>query len=245
MLVAAALVPTPPLLVPEIAAGSSATDEPLRQACDAAVAEALSSAPDVVVVVGCAPATGLATGSWDWRGFGLDVPKEPPGRRLPLGLAIGAWLLDRHADSPPRRYLGVGGGASPRECAELGRRSVDGDDRIALLVCGDGSARRSEKAPGHYDAAAEPWDRSVAAALGGADIEALLALRPDTADALLASGRGPWQVLAGAGSGAAWTADLTYVGAPYGVAYTVGTWRLQAPDERPLGSSSRAASGGS
>ena len=232
MLVAAALVPTPPLLVPEIAAGSSAADDPLRHACDAAVAEALGSDPDVVVVVGSAPATGLVSGSWDWRGFGLELPTQAPPRRLPLGLAIGAWLLDRHDVTLPRRYLGVARESSPRECADLGERCVDGDERIAFVVCGDGSARRSEKAPGYYDAAAEPWDRAACAALGAADTQALLRLRPETADELLASGRAPWQVLAGAASGAQWTAELTYVAAPYGVAYAVGSWRREAADRQ-------------
>lgn len=227
MLVAAAFVPTPPLLVPEIAAGSSAEDEPLRTACDAAIGRALSQAPDVVVVVGSAPVTGGTTGSWDWRGFGVDSREPPPARRLPLALAIGAWLLDRQPQPPPRRYVGVSAGLRPLDCAELGRACVQSDERTVLVVCGDGTARRSEKAPGHYDADAEPWDRAVAAALSTADTGALLRLDADTAEGLLASGRAPWQVLAGAARAGTWQAELTYVAAPYGVAYTVGTWRRQ------------------
>lgn len=229
MLLSAAFVPTPPLLVPEIAGGSWAVDEPLRAACDRATSQALSSAPDVVIVVGCAPAAGPVEGSWDWRGFGVDFPEHPPARRLPLALAIGGWLLDRQPSFPRRRYLGVTGELSATACAELGERCVAGDERVALVVCGDGTARRSDKAPGHYDPAAGPWDAAAAAALQAVDTDALLQLDPGTAEALLASGRAPWQVLAGAAQGRTWDSELHYVGAPYGVGYIAGTWLRQTP----------------
>ncbi len=231
MLVAAALVPTPPLLVPEIAAGSWADDEPLRDACDAAIGQALSVEPDLVIVVGCASATGRTDGGWDWRGFGVALPEQARTHQLPLALAIGAWLLDRQSSSPPRRYVGVSPQLATPECAELGRSWADSEERVVVLACADGTARRSEKAPGYYDPAAEPWDAAAAAALSAADTDALLRLDPDTADALLATGRAPWQVLAGAAGAGTWNPELTYVGAPYGVAYKVGTWLRDDRDD--------------
>lgn len=230
MLIAAALVPTPPLLVPEVAAGSSSDDEPLREASDAAIEKVLAVAPEGVIVLGCAPVTGLTDGGWDWRGFGVALPDPAPARRLPLTLAIGGWLLDRQPTPPPRRYVGVTTELATHDCAELGRRYAASAERVAFVVCGDGTARRSEKAPGHYDPAAEPWDAAVTAALGAADTEALLRLDAGTANTLLAAGRAPWQMLAGAASGGTWNADLTYVGAPYGVSYTVGTWLRDSHD---------------
>jgi hypothetical protein len=224
VLVAAAFVPTPPLLVPEIAAGSARLDQPLRAACHDAVGRLLEERPDVVVVVGCAPSTSETAGSWDWRGFGVELPPVAPRQALPLGLAIGAWLLDQQPASPPRRYVGVSPQLSPSDCAELGRRCVSGQARAGLLVCGDGTARLSEKAPGHLDPSAKEWDDRVARALSSGDAERLAALDPRTADRLLASGRAPWQVLAAAAAESAWRADLTYRAAPYGVAYMAGTW---------------------
>ncbi len=138
MLVAAAFVPTPPLLVPEIAAGSAAVDQPLRAACHDVVGRLLEVHPDVVLIVGCAATTGEATGSWDWRGFGVELPAPAPARALAFALAIGAWLLDQQPASPPRAYLGVSPQLSPSDCADLGRRCVSGQTRAALLVCGDG-----------------------------------------------------------------------------------------------------------
>jgi hypothetical protein len=234
VLIAAVFVPTPPLLVPEIAAGSAADEEPLRAACDVAIGRALSVLPDVVIVVGCAPGTGRTDGSWDWRGFGVAVPEQPPVQRLPLALAMGAWLLDRQPASPPRHYLGVSPQLPTADCLELGRSWTDSDERAVLLVCGDGTARRSAKAPGYYDPAAEAWDAAAAAALGTADTDGLLRLDADVAAALLASGRAPWQVLAGAAQAGTWRAELSYVDAPYGVAYIAGTWLAPTPGDGVL-----------
>ena len=219
MLVAAAVVPTPPLLVPEVAGGSADRDADLRAACDAAVATLTGC--ERLVVVGSAPVTGRADGGWDWRGFGVASPAEPPRVRLPLALAVGTWLLERAGATAA--VHGVAAGASPQECADLGAALV-ADGATGLLVCGDGSARRDEKAPGHLDPRAAGFDAQAEAALLAGDPEALLALDPELAADLLAAGRAPWQVLAGAAAGRRWQADVTYAAAPYGVGYLVATW---------------------
>ena len=95
-----------------------------------------------------------------------------------------------------------------------------------MLVVGDGAATHTERAPGHLDPRAADFDAAVAAALAGADPEALLALDPELAAALLAAGRAPWQVLAGLAerTGDGWRGELLYSDAPYGVAYHVAVW---------------------
>lgn len=226
MLVAAAVVPTPPLLVPEIGGGSAAADEGLRQACREAVTRMLEATPDQVVVVGSAPVDGPAEGSWDWRGFGVPAPTPAPAKRLPLALAIGSWLLDTHPGPiPPRRHVAVTAANTPTECAEIGRGLVEGPARVALLVCGDGSACRNEKAPGYFDPDAAPWDDLALAAIRAADARGLLALDQHLAVRLLAAGRAPWQVLAGAAGDAAFDSQVTWADAPYGVMYIAGSWR--------------------
>ncbi len=52
----------------------------------------------------------------------------------------------------------------------------------------------------------------------------LAALSPDRAGELLAAGRAPWQVLAGAARGRSWQGSVTWTGAPYGVTYLVAGW---------------------
>jgi hypothetical protein len=225
MLVAAAFVPVPPLLVPEIGGGTAASDEPLRAACREAVTRLIATAPDEIVVVGPGNATGAVEGSWDWRGFGVPLPDPPPKRKLPHGLAIGSWLLDRYADATlARRSYAVTDDATPQQCAALGRELAAGDRRISLLVCGDGSACRTEKAPGFFDPDAETWDKHALTALSSADAAGLLSLDAAVGSRVLAAGRASWQVLAGAAAAETFEATVDWADAPYGVMYIVGSW---------------------
>jgi len=221
MLVAAAVVPTPPLLVPEVAAGSAERDADLRTAALDAVARVLATGPTRVVVVGEAPATGPLSGEPDWHRFGVRVPR--PDRPLPLPHGIGAWLLRQAGCALPVEHLGVAADSEAAECAALGRDLAAGP-RTTLLVCGDGTARRDEKAPGHLAPASVDFDERVDAALRAGDPAGLFALDADEAAQLWVAGRPAWQVLAGAALGGRWNAQVTYAAQPYGVHYVVATW---------------------
>jgi hypothetical protein len=224
VLVAAAVVPTPPLLIPEIAAGSAARDDDLRAAALAAVEAMLATGPDRVVVVGEAPATGHLTGEPDWHPFGVPLPRPRPVSRLPLAHGIGAWLLGQRGCTVPIEHLGVAPDTSPLECAALGRRLSGEPARTALLACGDGSARRNDKAPGHFSPAAAGVDATVDAALAAGDVTPLLELGVEDARELWIGGRTAWQVLAGAAGSDRWNAEVSWSGAPHGVHYVVATW---------------------
>lgn len=209
-LVAAAVCPHPPLLLPAVASGAAGELDDLRAACDAAVGHLLRADADLLLTIGSGP---------DPSGAEIGRPD------VALSLGIGAWLFDRQGVHLSRvSGQTIRADSSPEECQSLGRTLVAAG-RVALLVLGDGSACRSEKAPGFLDQRAEPFDQAVAAALAGADAKALLALDPRLGTELLCAGRAPWQVLAGAllASEDRWTGDLTYDAAPYGVAYFVAT----------------------
>jgi hypothetical protein len=230
VLVAAAVCPHPPLLVPGVGAGASGELDQLRVACDAAVLDLLAAEPTLVVVVGGAPVVGpFGDGAWgSLAGFGVRVPvgSGPGEPTLPLSLTLGRWLVSR-ADGEVRPLLfGVEPDAGADRCLALGEVLSGRADRVALLVMGDGSARRSVKGPGGLDPAAEPFDAAVADALAAGDPDALAALDPAHAADLLAAGRAPWQVLAGAARGAGWQGTVTWTGSPYGVTYLVATWTL-------------------
>ncbi|MGW2393175.1 class III extradiol dioxygenase subunit B-like domain-containing protein [Streptomyces lydicamycinicus] len=235
MLVAAALCPCPPLLVPEVAAGAAPELDALRAACLDAIGVLAAARPDRLVVLGPTDEAGSgpypqgATGSF--RGFGVDlqVPlgaaETAPERELPPSLAVGAWLLSRTDwDDAPVEGLGVAQSLPRDRCLELGRETAAAAPRVALLVLGDGSACRTVKAPGYFDERAEPFDAEVARALGGADIAALAALDEERAAGLQASGRACWQVLAGAAENADRSGRLLREEAPYGVGYFVAAW---------------------
>ncbi|WP_030489401.1 hypothetical protein [Micromonospora chokoriensis] len=233
-LVAASVCPHPPLLVPEVAGSAAPELDELRAACDTSVRRLLAAEPDIVVLLGTGPVTGPistpATGSLQPWGVDLDVPLVPGqpdrGAVLPLSLTIGAWLLARHETIAPVSAVQVAADAGPAELAALADGVDAAGDRVALLVLGDGSACRGEKAPGYDDARALPYDQRVAAALADADLDVLLDLDPVVSAELKAAGRASWQVLAGAAraAGGGWRGELLHDTAPYGVAYFVASW---------------------
>ncbi|MGC9496131.1 class III extradiol dioxygenase subunit B-like domain-containing protein [Streptomyces sp. WG7] len=240
MLVAAAVCPCPPLLVPEVAAGAAPEMDAVRAACTDALGVLAAARPDRLVVVG--PGSGADAGleaypqgaRGSFRGFGVDLAVslgpdraqgEQTGPQLPYGLAVGAWLLGRTgwADAPVEG-IGVGEALPAGRCAAVGRDVAARAGRVALLVLGDASACRTLKAPGYLDERAAPFDAEVGRALGAADVAALAALDVALARELKVSGRAPWQVLAGAAEGTDLAGALLYEDAPYGVGYVTATW---------------------
>ncbi|GGU57278.1 class III extradiol dioxygenase subunit B-like domain-containing protein [Streptomyces lavendofoliae] len=235
MLVAAAVCPCPPLLVPDVAAGAAPELDGARTACSDALAVLAASRPDLLVVVGPgaeeAPERYPAGAVGGFRGFGVGLDVRlgagPGGddRPLPAPLAVGAWLLERARwAGAPVEGLAVGERLAPERCAVAGRELAARAGRVALLVLGDGSACRSLKAPGYLDDRAAPFDERAARALGAADTGALAALDEHLAYELKAAGRAPWQVLAAAAEGAGLEGRLLYEDAPYGVGYFVAAW---------------------
>jgi hypothetical protein len=224
--------------VPDIATGAAAEVADLLTACDGVVAQMLAARPDVVTIVGAGPDDDEYFFPY-WATFapyGLPVqtrlgPGKPGGATLPLSLAVGVWLLARAHDagrvSGPVgwRAFAVRPDTPVAGCADLGRRLTGRDRRHALLVMGDGSACRGEKSPGYVDERAPAFDADVVRALATVDTAALLAVDPVAAAQLLAAGRAPWQVLAGAADGTELEGEVRYDGAPYGVQYTVAVWR--------------------
>jgi hypothetical protein len=245
VLIAAAVCPHPPLLVPELAAGAAAELDDVRAACDAAVAVFASAKPDLIVVVGGAPQAaefdGSAAGSLAGYGVAWQTGRGAPV--LPLSLTIGRWLLERRglagvsrsegrpgAANPPPIQLCATAFASPASaCVHLGAQIAKRAGRVALLAMGDGSARRSTKAPGYFDPRAQKYDAAVVRALASADTDRLTRLDPGLSDELMAAGRAAWQVLAGAAGDGAYRARLHCDTAPYGVGYFVVSWTALTP----------------
>jgi hypothetical protein len=225
MLVAAAVCPAPPLLARELT-GADPVIPDLRQACAAAVAAALDSQPDLVVVVGVA---GTAQ-RWDPAGR-LDLSQFAPALpgpgphvpRLPVSVGLGAMLLDLAGYGGPRELHSVTEDESPAACADVGARLAGQAGRVAMLVLADGSARRTLKAPGYLDERSAPFDDEVIRAISGPDLSPLLAVDAQLARDLMATGRPAWQVLAGAAGGLRAAAKVRYAGDPFGVFYLVAS----------------------
>jgi hypothetical protein len=222
--VAVAFCPSAPLLLPAVEGRPAAETVALRRACAEAVAAMLAVRPEIVLVAGDGGPAGVRFGAGDrgdLRGFGVDVELpfdghvRPGGRRLPLAHTVGAWLLHEAGFSGTR--VGVG----PDDVGQL-LRDLPGP--IGVLAVGDGSARRSVKAPGYLDEAAGPFDAAISRALAAGDAGALAALDPQAAARLLAAGVPTWRGVGTALGGRDITAHLHYDDAPFGVGYLVADW---------------------
>ena len=221
---AVAFCPSPPLLLPEVEGRPDADTAALRRACAEAVTAMLAVGPEVVVVVGDGAGPGERFGpgdAGDLGGFGVrlrppfDGPARPGGRRVPLAHILGAWLLDDAGHSGTR--VGVGwAGVAPLLRDHLGP--------VGVVAMGDGSARRSVKAPGYLDDAAAPFDATVARALATGDAAVLAALDLALGERLLAAGVPTWRAVGTALAGRAVTARLHLDAAPFGVGYLVADW---------------------
>lgn len=208
------------MLVPAVASGAAHELDDLRESCRRAIARALAAEADAVFVVGAD--VGLRADSFaGWApgvaaaAIRLDVP-EP----LPLPLLVGAWLTG----GIRRSFVAVEPSLDAEECGALGADLADAAERVVLLVMGDGSARHDVKAPGYIDERASAYDAAVSKAFAASDVDALLDLDVAESERLLAVGRAPWQVLAGAAVGRDWSAQDHAFTAPYGVGYHVVSW---------------------
>lgn len=234
MIVAAAFLPNPPLLVPAVASGASAELEPLRQACRIALRRVNDSGATQLALVGSGDTSAMhspvARGSLSGYGVSLDVHLGSPACggavELPLALTVGAWLV---ADALGPSSGAVGFSVGPDFAASraaVGLLALAESTPVGLIVMGDGSARRSTTAPGYLDPRAEPFDTGVETALATGDIDALAALDSRLGAELLAFGVPAWHAAAAVLSGR-YTAELLYADAPYGVGYFAAAWTAQ------------------
>jgi aromatic ring-opening dioxygenase LigB subunit len=224
VIVRAAVVPHPPLLVPELVAGTDGEVTTVREACLTVVTGLTNVAPRWVAV-GVGPRGVLgpdAVGTF--AGFGVDVTVRmsdtatgSPDPAMPLPALVTAWLREQAGAHEVTMHL-VPDDLPPEDCYALGEHLADDPAPVGLLIAGDGSHRHGERAPGRPDDRARPFDDAVHEALAAADAKALRALDPKLADELGVAGRAPWQVLAGAMGQGTWTSEARLL-VPFGVAY--------------------------
>ncbi|MBE7190240.1 hypothetical protein, partial [Jatrophihabitans endophyticus] len=197
----------------------------LRAACRAAIRRAADGA-DRVVLLAADPRTRVfdarSRGSLRGVGVALDValgPGRPEGPAdLPTALTVGAWLV-RDALGPDVRMTATTVASSPDTPA----RRLDDTD-LPVVVLGDGSARRTLKAPGYLDERAAAFDAGVEQALRTGDAAALAALDARLGADLLAAGVPAWRAVGPVLAERNWNASLGYAGDPYGVMYFAASW---------------------
>lgn len=174
----------------------------VRDAAQAAVRWAADGRVGILV---SQPATDAV--DWALTGFGITVGQ---GTAVELPVAVARWLL---AD----------------RVARLVAAGDDLSDFDGLLVMGDGSFARDDKAPGHLDERAVPFDDAVVSALADGNAGFLAGLDLGLAAELGATGAPAWQAVA-AQTDEVLTSELDLASAPYGVMYAVARWTVRWAD---------------
>ncbi|MCF8602820.1 hypothetical protein L5I01_05540 [Gordonia sp. HY442] len=227
MLAELAIVPSAPVVVPELSGPYAAeAAEVRRSVVDAA--QSLGSAARRWIAVGIdGPARRFSA-------YGVDVPvtTAPDGEdeSMPLSMLIGCWCRGQ-ADSPVELDpLLVDAGAAPTDAHRIGvdlaERIAADSEPIGVLVIADGSTMLSPSAPGGGEReSAHRLQSVIDAAVTEGTVGALAALDPQDCEADGVEGRPVFEVLAGLWGDAPADVDLRYAGAPFGVGYTVATWR--------------------
>jgi hypothetical protein len=237
VLVAVAVMPGAPVLVPTLSQAAASETDACRAAIDAAVSDLVATRPDEVVVVGGGRRTRRHAEGSQGSFAPVGVPESMTlGRRetlvrapdddapLPLSLTMGAWALSRVGWSGPASGVQVADDEAPQVCLGLGAGIADTRGRTALLVVADGTARRGPGAPGYTDERSRPFDDRWTAAIAAADVATLATLDPVRAAELMMAGRAPLQVLAAAATGVRWQAEVLAEDDRYGVQYVVARW---------------------
>jgi hypothetical protein len=196
------VLPTPRALLPPLSQDDPVAD--LRAACTEAVAGLPAGDPLVVVAVPTDEAN-LARGV-----------KEPLGHRVALHLL---------GPRPFQPEL-----ALPWTAASLLEQGSGTADHplpsTTLVVMADGSARRTEKAPGHLHPDAVAFDDALERALRDGDADALAQTDLARAEEVWCQGAPGFRLLGEVALGRHVDASLTYADAPYGVSWWVARWDL-------------------
>lgn len=252
----ASLLPSPPVLVPELggAAGASAegTIAELRAAVLRAAGELAARASRWIVVGVAEPEEGSGGGDsgrvigsdavGTFRGYGVDlcvglsgvVAERVADPMLPLPALIAGWLREQVAPEVTAECRLISADAAADESLTFGRllrADLDAEpESIAVLIVGDGAATLSLKAPRYLDERAAGVQEAIDRALSAGDRQALAALDTRLCAEIEVQGRPAYQVLAGlfATDAADPDVETLYAAAPFGVAYHVSVWRPRA-----------------
>ncbi len=222
---AIAIVPSAPVLVPELGRAAELAD--LR----AAVLAAAALLPPRWIVIGTGGADAVMDpDSWvpsraseQTCGSGSHHGAARSPAALPLCALIAGWVRGQarpEAGAQVRVYRGDHDAETAVARGRQLRAEIDrATEPIGVLVVADGANTLTERAPGGYDPVAAEVQLALDDALADGDVAALTRLPGQIL------GRVAFQVLAGLTEPGPRTAKELYRGAPYGVGYFAGVWQ--------------------
>jgi hypothetical protein len=227
VLSAISIIPSAPVLVPELAGGAADEVAEVR----AAMVAAATMLPPRWVVVGVGASDGVidADSVGTFAGFGVDVlvrlsplasghPVE-----MPLCGLIAGWVRSRAQPDAHAQVRVYAEGHDAQAAVELGRRlrrDIDlSGEPIGVLIVADGANTLTPAAPGGHRPADADVQDVLDEALASGDVSALTQLPAQV------TGRVAFGVLAGLAEPTPRSAKELYRAAPYGVGYFAGVWQ--------------------
>jgi len=222
-----AIIPSAPVLVPELAGAAADEVAELRAAMVAAVA----ALPPrwIVVGVGATDAMVGPESVGTFAGFGADLvvrlsPEATgPPVELPLCALIAGWMRDQAQPDTRAEVHVLAANHDADAAVARGRQLRDGIEQstepTGVLVITDGANTLTPAAPGGYHPADIDVQRALDDALGCGDVAALTRLPEQVV------GRVAFGVLAGLAEPAPRSAKELHRAAPYGVGYFAGVWQ--------------------
>jgi len=226
VLTAIAIIPSAPVLIPDLAGAAADEIADLREAVFAAAA----TLPDRWLAVGVDGADTVVgrDSAGTFAGYGVDVPvgMSPTAAgmdRLPLCALITGWLrglVRPHARAEVHVFAHDHDADTAAARGRALRAAVDEPaEPIGALIVADGAHTLTPSAPGGHDPASVAVQAALDDALGAGDLATLGRLPASI------TGRVAWQVLAGLTEPGPRCAKELYRGAPYGVGYFAGIWQ--------------------
>jgi hypothetical protein len=227
VLSAISIIPSAPVLVPELAGGAADEVADLRSAMVAAAA----ALPLRWVVVGVGDADGVIDAGrvGTFAGFGVDVvvrfSPQAVGQpvEMPTCALIGGWIRSQAQPDAHAQVRVYAESHDAHTAVELGRRlrrDIDlSNESTGVLIVADGVTTLTPAAPGGYQPADAAVQDALDDALASGDVSALTRLPAQV------RGRVAFGVLAGMAEPAPRSAKELYRAAPYGVGYFAGVWQ--------------------
>jgi hypothetical protein len=227
VLSAISIIPSAPVLVPELAGAAADEVAELR----AAMVAAAAALPARWVAVGVGDAVGVfgpdSVGTF--AGYGADVRvRLSPGATgqptaLPLCVLIAGWIREQAQPDAVAEARVYAAGHDTASAVEVGRRlraEIDGaDEPIGVLIVADGANTLTPAAPGGHRPDDVEVQDALDDALAGGDLAALTQLPQQV------GGRVAFSVLAGLAQPVPRSVKELYRAAPYGVGYFAGVWQ--------------------
>jgi hypothetical protein len=227
VLSAISIIPSAPVLVPELA--GEAADEVAELRAAMVAAAATLPLRWIVVGVGARDAVIDADSAGTFAGFGVDMAvrlaPQAGGRpvEMPLCALIAGWIRSQAQPDAHAQVRVYAESHDARAAAELGRRLRRDIDRSSeltgVLIVADGANTLTPAAPGGYQPADADVQDALDNALATGDVSALTQLPEQV------RGRVAFGVLAGLTEPTPRSAKELYRAAPYGVGYFAGIWQ--------------------